>query len=154
MQQTLRPSIFFPLPQCRGHLGNDHPPRRPMTDSCAITLWPEASCALHIILCSELQQDQAYQSTAVSTRRRGKVQMETTTENPVGALGKREEPAGDSESSKEKGVGWSPPPTDCTRADAKLHQMFLQKSALSFLLPGHLLDNDVLYKWGKTRRND
>lgn len=60
--------------------------------------------------------------------------MEATTENPIGALGKREEPAGVSESSKEKGVGWSPPPIDCTRADAKLHQTFLQKSALSFLL--------------------
>lgn len=60
--------------------------------------------------------------------------METTTENPVGALGKREESAGDSESSKEKGVGWSPPPTDCTRADAKLRQMLLQKKC-TFLSP-------------------
>ena len=49
MQQTLRPSIFFPLPQCRDHLDNDHCPRRARTDFCAITLCPEALHALYII---------------------------------------------------------------------------------------------------------
>ena len=72
--------------------------------------------------------------------------MEAKTENPVGALGKREETAGVSESSKEKRLGWSPPPTDRTRADANLHPVFLRRSALSFPLPGHLLVHDVLYK--------
>lgn len=66
MQQTSRPSVFFPLPQCRGHLDNDHHPRRAPRDFRAITPWPEDSCAVYIILCSELQQDQAYQPTAVS----------------------------------------------------------------------------------------
>lgn len=70
--------------------------------------------------------------------------MEEATENPLGALGKREEPAGVSESSKEKGVGWSPPAVDCIHVNAKLYAMFLLKNALSISLQGHLLVHDVL----------
>lgn len=145
MQQTSRPSVFFLLPQCRGRLDNDHYPSRAPTDFCALTLWPKDSCAAYI-LCSESQQDQAYQPAAVSVDLRSTansvaeglalfqllshfLQKEQRSsdrgkDKKSGALRKREERAGVSVKQRERGEVVT---TDCTCADTKLHPVFLKK---------------------------
>lgn len=172
MKRTLRSSISFPLPQCRGHLDNDHHPRRAVTASCAIALWPEASCALCIVLCSELQQDQAYQPTAVSAdlAATGKQCGWRTGPFPAAGLYKEQRKCSDGgnyrKSSRcfeeKRRISWdfrvkqrgrgrvvTKESIDSTHADTKLHPMSLWKSALSFPLPGHLLVYDVFFSEGR-----